>query len=382
MALNLSRLEGDEVRNLLEDKRMSENERQARLRTFYEEHQMTHQAQMLQANMLEHLAVGEERRQLAHESAANRKLEFSKMRFQHWLDSPEGQRATDEQVNQKAAELGVSAGKASAGAGAGQFSKDAIDALVQQAMTVGPAGIMPSLPRSGPARAQFENAFAERLKQEPGGIEGGTAKVIMNQMRMAEAKSSAMTAGRVTMNTELYSQEAKGAGQLLIEASNKFPRTDFTTFNAALAAYETKAGDPRIIEFGTAINALVNAYGKMTNPTGTGIHDADKESLRKIVDTSLSKGQIEAGVGQIIKEGENVSRAAERAQEEVLRRLVPGAAASPPDTVVPPASPATSAAPSTGVPVPAEHVSDPDGTTYKGSDGKTYVKRGNQMVPQ
>lgn len=33
------------------------------------------------------------------------------------------------------------------------------------------------------------------------------------------------------------------------------------------------------------------------------------------------------------------------------------------------------------VPVPQEHLSDPDGTEYQGSDGQTYVKQGQQMVP-
>lgn len=33
------------------------------------------------------------------------------------------------------------------------------------------------------------------------------------------------------------------------------------------------------------------------------------------------------------------------------------------------------------VPLPKEHAKDPDGTKYKGSDGVTYEKKGNQMVP-
>jgi hypothetical protein len=317
---------------------------------------------------LEHILTSETELERLRASAANQKLMTGQMLLQNWAQTHP--HATDDEFNAQAAALGVVGGRASAGAGAVQFSKDAIDALVQQAMTVGPAGIMPSLPRSGPARAQFENAFAERLKQEPGGIEGGTAKVIMNQMRMAEAKSAATTAGRVTMNTELYSQEAAGAGQLLIDASKGFPRTDFTTFNQAIAAFETKTGDPRIIRFGTALNSLVNAYGKMTNPTGTGIHDADKESLRKIIDTSLSHGQIEAGVEQVLAEGKNVSTAAQRAQEEVLRRIVPGAASGPSDTVVPSASAPHAALP-TDLPSPSGH---PEGYVARDENQKVVAK--------
>lgn len=284
-------------------------------------------------------------------------------------------------VDKKTAETGkpptyedwVKFSQETAGSATGQLSPDAVKILAQQ-YEMGDTSVITSLPRGGPGRIQVENQIAQDLK----GMEDGAAKIVMNRLRMAEARAAATTAGRVTMNTELYAQEAVGAGQQVIETSKLFPRTNYPKINEALAAYERHTGDPNIIRFGTAINALVNAYGKMSNPTGTGVHDADKERLARIMDTALSQGQVEAGVDQIIKEGRVVSSAAQRAQEEVLSRLapqVPGAAPA----VQPSAAPAPATA---GVPVPAGHRSDPDGTKYKGSDGQTYVKRGDQMVPE
>jgi hypothetical protein len=362
-ALHLSQLEGDEVRSLLEDKRMSENERQARLHSFFEEHQMTWQAQQLRAGMLEHVLSAEEARQRAHETASYQKFQFGAMRFQSWLNSPEGQRATEDQVNQKAAELGVSGGRGAAAGGA--WSKDAMEALVQQALR-GDPGVMTSLPRSGPARKQFEEALAEKLKAGEGGIEGGAAQLTMNRLRMVEARSAATTAGRVTMNTEIFSVEAQKAGEQVIEASKLFSRTDIPRVNQALRAYETNTGDPNVIRFGVAMNALVNAYGKMSNPTGTGIHDADKERFVNLLDTKLAQGQIEAGVEQVITEGRIISSAAQQAQEQVLGRIVPKVGSSGPDTVVPPASPAASAgSPPHPPPSPGDLM---DGYIFKGGD--------------
>jgi hypothetical protein len=176
-----------------------------------------------------------------------------------------------------------------------------------------------------------ENQVAEDLAALPGGVEGNAAQIVMNRIRMGEAKSAATTAGRITMQTEAFSEEAKGAGKQVVDTSKLFPRTNIPAINQALAAYETQTGDPNIIKFGTSINALLNAYGKLSNPTGTGIHDADKTRLEKILSTKLAQGQIEAGVDQIITEGQVVSKAIVDAQKTVLAQLTPsGVTGSPP----------------------------------------------------
>ncbi len=370
MALNLSRLEGEEVRGLLEDKRMAENDKQARLHAFYEEHNMTWQAMQMRAGMLERVMQAEEARQRAQEGVANQKYQFSQMMFQSWRAAHPN--ATEDEISQQAKFFGViPPGGAATG---GLWSKDSMDALVEMAVR-GDPGVMTSLPRSGPARKQFEEAFAAKLKAMEGGISGGAAQVVFNRLRMAEAKAAATTAGRVTMQTELYAQEAEGAGKLLVDASKAFPRTEYPRVNQAIAAYEKGTGDPHIIQFGTAINALMNAYGKLSNPTGTGIHDADKERLAQILDTSLSKGQIEAGVEQIIREGRNVSQAAQQAQIGVLSGLTPkGTEGSSQPPLQSPLAPAVQS-----LPVPQAFQGDPDGTGYK-KDGKMWVKKGDQLI--
>jgi hypothetical protein len=336
-ALNLAHLEREEIRDLLEDKRMSENERQARLHSFFEEHQMGFQAAQAKAGLWEHVYAAEQAAERAKNGAAMMKLQYGQMMFSNWMTAHPD--AKPEEVDAQAAFYGVISGRATAGGGA--WSKDSMDALVAMAVR-GDPGVMTSLPRSGTARKQFEAAFAAKLKEQPGGIEGGAAEVMMNRLRMAEAKSAATTAGRVTIQTDLYMNEAIGAGKLVLEASKAFPRTDYPRVNDAIIAYEKNTGDPRVIEFGTQINALINAYGKLSNPTGTGVHDADKARMENIMNERLSHGQVEAAIDAVIKDGKNVADAAVKTQLEVLGGLVPKGlgAVDTPSTAPPSAAPA------------------------------------------
>lgn len=235
------------------------------------------------------------------------------------------------------------------GSQTGKLSAEAVKLMAHQ-YELGDPGAITSLPRGGPARIQVENQIAEDMKD----MGDAASQIVMNRLRMAEARSAATTAGRVTMNTEIYAQEAKGAGQQVIETSRLFPRTDYPLVNTALRAYETNTGDPNIVKFGAAMNAFVNAYGKLSNPTGIGIHDADKARITGILDTRLSQGQIEAGVEQVIKEGEVVSNAARAAQAEVLKNIMPiqPGAVSPSSPATAGGAAATAGAPSGAGSVP------------------------------
>lgn len=248
--------------------------------------------------------------------------------------------------------------------GVGVITDEAADIMAQQ-MILGDKGVLTSLPRSGPSRTKVENRFAEKLRNEPDAARG----VVMNRLRMMEAESAARTAGRVTMQTEIFSKEAVDAGAEVVRTSKLVPRTDSPMFNRALQAFYRQEGDPDIIAFGAALNALVNAYGKMSNPTGTGVHDADKERLAHTIDTSLSQGQVEAGVNQIITEGRIISGAAQAAQATVLQGLAP-TGLNPPSPAAAPASSATAPV----VRSQSDYDKLPNGATYQGPDGKQYTK--------
>src|SRR5271166_5105481 len=296
MGLQTVRLMHDQIREVMDDERLAENERQAKLHNLLSGMQMSQQQQQQWQTHTDRMLI-------ASETAAQR-LDNQKQRWEEHLDRIEEQKLAREGRGQlqdkrlglfqeledareskdpdriaaaekRVADLNLVEGKSG---GQGRWSEDAMAALVARAFKGDPT-VMSQLPRSGPARQQYEEALAAKLKAEPGGIEGGNAQMIMNRLRMAEATSAAGVGGRVTMNTEIFAQEAVLAGQEVVRTSNLVPRTELPKVNAALLAYERNTGDPNIIQFGAALNALMNAYGKLSNPTGTGIHDADKDRL-------------------------------------------------------------------------------------------------------
>lgn len=423
MGLTSVKLAGDEIKAVLEDNKLAYDEKQARLNQIHTEYQMSHQSvedaarhQEARDRVVERMQATRERLETMRLLAGQRPGAGVERDInakaddldREWLARPENsdkttvpddvhtqhrleartalkEATTAPNAKNQSAKAFVDEIKAKTGnaptyqdwvkysqetgrSQTGQLSEEAVELMARQ-YELGDPGAITSLPRSGPARIQVENKIAEHMK----GMDDAASQIVLNRLKMAEARAAATTAGRVTMNTEIYSQEAKGAGQQVVETSKLFPRTNYPLVNSALRAYELNTGDPNIIKFGAALSQLINAYGKLSNPTGIGVHDADKERISKILDTRLSQGQVEAAVEQIIKEGEVVSNAARQAQVEVLRGVMPaipgGASAAPPSA-------------SGGIPVPADHQSDADGTTYKGSDGKVYVKRGNQMVPK
>jgi hypothetical protein len=427
MAHTLFQMDQEDIKDILTDKRMGIDEKTARLSALSTELGMMKATGDVLASPFEHMVTLYDRRAAAAATVANAKLQTEKATQDYFYQAniakgmkpdealsdairrAKGQlpqavsksageereieqtvKAADDAFkaanpNASTAEIAEAHKKndldarskmalATARSATGDLSPDTVKLLAQQ-YEMGDPGVITSLPRSGPARVQVENQVAKDLKDMP----DGAAQIVMNRLRMAEAKSAATTAGRVTMNTALFAQEAIGAGQQVVETSKLFPRTDIPLVNTALVAYERNTGDPNIIKFGAALNALINAYGKMSNPTGTGVHDADKARIERVMDASFSQGQIEAGVQQIVTEGQVMSQAAQTAQAEVLRQAmpaVPGAA--------PVASPASQGATTESETTLPGDLPDPsglkDGQQAKDGDKVIAVVRGGKWV--
>ncbi len=423
-ALEMVRLHNDEIRNLIDDRRMAESEKNARLGVMFQALGMDRQADMMRLGAHEKVfteqasldrtlqAAGQYRLQFQIGAAANLEAKY----IADGMDPIEAKRkagveaglipsgaaetpaksqqqeltreitrrddkfkadnpgATKDQIDEahhkndlaSRSEMALATSRSPTG----QLSDESVKLLAKQ-YEMGDMSVITSLPRGGPGRIQVENQIAADVKELP----DAAAQIVMNRLRMAEAKSAAQTAGRVTMQTDMYATEARGAGAQVIETSKLFPRSNFPTVNAALAAFEQGTGDPNIVRFGAALNSFINVYGKLSNPTGIGIHDADKERITKIMDRSLSQGQIDAGVAQIITEGQIVANAAREAQVQVLAGIAPTVPSAHPS----PAAPSTAVQPQSGRALPmidnqAAYDALPSGTEFVTRDGKRGKK--------
>jgi hypothetical protein len=227
-------------------------------------------------------------------------------------------RMKNDPETRRAARLKVLRERGAARSGQEDLSEGALDNMAEQYIR-GNTAVLTALPRAGPARIRLENKIADKTR----GMDDAAGKLIRNQLAMDSARVAARTAGRVTMLTENYVKEAITQGQQVIETSKLFPRGEFPPVNKVLASYQENIGDPNIVAFGAALSAFINTYGKLSNPTGVGVHDADKERIAHVLGRALSPEQIEAAVNQIIIEGKLISNAAREAQEEVIRDMMP-----------------------------------------------------------
>jgi hypothetical protein len=262
-ALNLSHLESDEVRSLLEDKRMSENERQARLHSFFEEHQMSWQAQQLRAQGLEHILTSETHLEELRTNAARQKLMFSQMRFENWLQSDEGKNATDDQVNQKAAELGVSAGR-----GAGGGPRSAVGMFMQQ--------FQKEHPKAG--SEELAEAAAEFRRQ--GALEVGFASGILGRQVI-----SLNTVADHILRVKEYG-EALHNGQ--IPLANKIANS--------IAVAE---GKPEVVNFEAGRDIMADEVVRLL--TSTGGTERDREGMQSHLASFRSPEQM-SGLFGVFKE--------------------------------------------------------------------------------
>jgi len=118
------------------------------------------------------------------------------------------------------------------------------------------------------------------------------------QINTARAEFSGVVAeegalGRRAAAIGTAAAEAEETMPILRETSKAFGRTSLPDVNAALAAYETKTGDTKVVAYGAALNAYINAYARAISPTGTPTV-SDKEHAREVFSKVSSEDQLNA----------------------------------------------------------------------------------------
>lgn len=192
----------------------------------------------------------------------------------------------------------------------------------------------------------------------------------------ALAEYQGLTSGERSLGTRTATMgmavsEAKQLIPQVLETSAKVPRTELPALNQIEQIAEKGTGDPDVVRFAIAVNSFINVYARAISPTGVPTV-SDKDHARELLSPFWSSGQIQAGMDQILKELEAAAQAPGAVRQEFRESGQTGV--SQPQIGFHGGA--------GGIAVPIDHAADPDGTQYRGSDGRTYVKRGGQMVPQ
>ena len=124
---------------------------------------------------------------------------------------------------------------------------------------------------------------------------------------------------------DLAATEFQAVAPVLLDASEKVDRTKYSDVNKIILSYLERTGDPNVVQFGGALNTVVNVYARAVSPTGQ-VTVSDKDHAREILQKAWSKGQIAAAVEMLNREVEAALKSPKKAlqhQRETYSSGVP-----------------------------------------------------------
>lgn len=235
--------------------------------------------------------------------------------------------------------------------------------FVAERVWAGDEKAMTGMARSGANITKVTNAMLQIAQERHLTASDLAAKIA----DFAGVQQAERTLGVRLANMEVPANEVRYMAPIALQRSQQVDRSQYPDFNRILQAGETKTGDPAIVQFGLAANALIYSYAKFLNPQGIPT-DADKAKSAEILSTAWTKGQFSAAVEQIENEIKS-GQASIVATREELHNLAAGRG----DPVTPP---------SAGVSSSAAPKYDEGQTATNKTTGQKLVFKGGQWVPQ
>lgn len=190
------------------------------------------------------------------------------------------------------------------------------DPNVMQEMRLGGFG--------GRARAQNAKAFEDELNKQ---MEGKPPSEVM----MAQARFHALTKELGTLAqqegtlartyTELTQGGPSGGGfaKQVLDTSNAVPRTGWKALNKLGEGIQLQGGGQNIVKFMDALQGFQNAYASIFSRAGGPTSVYAMEHADKVLQESFSKGQIKAGIEQLMTEVEIAKEAPGIAMEDAIK---------------------------------------------------------------
>lgn len=199
----------------------------------------------------------------------------------------------------------------------GQLPSDTISEMAQQYLA-GDKSVFQNLGRGAQGAENIVKLREEVAKQmKAQGMSGADVAV-----KMAEFQG--LTSGERSLGTRsaqagMAVNEAKQLIPLALKASESVDRTKYPSINAVILAGERGTGDENVVRMGAAFNSLINVYARAISPTGTPTV-SDKDHAREILDMAWSKGQVRAGIDQMMQEMDAALKSPGATQQEFRQR--------------------------------------------------------------
>ncbi len=133
-------------------------------------------------------------------------------------------------------------------------------------------------------------------------------------------KRAASAAGLRVGNVTVAMDAAQAASKRVLETSAKVDRTAYPSLNSVILAAKKGTGDPNVVQYGIAVNTLVNNYARAVGGGNAQLTDAARQEAYDNLNAAWSKGQIGAAVEQINKEIASELSGAQKAMKDVTTK--------------------------------------------------------------
>lgn len=200
---------------------------------------------------------------------------------------------------------------------AATLSDDAADRMADQAIA-GDKSALSGLGygNAGAAnRAKVQEAITKKLKAQ--GLTG--ADLAARSAEYAGLTAGERATGTRTATLGMAANEAAGFAPQVLTTSAKVDRTEFPTLNAMQNAVDKGTGGEDIVRFIDSVNAFKNAYAQVVTRGGQSTDDARKRA-DEVISAAWSKGQVNAGIDQLMKEID-IAKGAPEATRDDLRKM-------------------------------------------------------------
>ncbi len=208
----------------------------------------------------------------------------------------------------------------------GMFDDKTLTAMADQYIA-GDKSVFQNLGRGGQAA---ENIVALRQKVQQRMEEKGISPE-QQAVKMAEYNGmiqTQKTLGSRIANIEMAVTEAQQLAPQVLETSAAVDRTRFPSINKILLAGEKGMGDPDVVKLGIALNSFINVYSRAINPGGAPTVN-DKEHARELLSDAWSSGQLQAGMGQLMKEMDLARKSPDIVRKSIREQYGAGESGAP-----------------------------------------------------
>jgi hypothetical protein len=179
------------------------------------------------------------------------------------------------------------------------LSDDTIEFLARQGIA-GNKSMLTGWYRFPQIRLQIEEKMRELLQDQGHTGQQAADQVAKNTAAVTALNQGAGVLGRREALVTAAIQTAQQSGTRVLEALSGVERTKYSDLNKIIRAGEIRTGSAEEIRLGIAVNTFINNYARASSSISGVTTDTARGEAHELLEAYWSKGQIEAGIDQML----------------------------------------------------------------------------------